>query len=148
MLFKVLLWLTDYGARHVYTTGHLARIRTIHFARWVLLDGGRTAFFASNYDGSHQAYMDDFINKVWWGLNIVFSNGLGYPRTRWLFLDGARNELRFKDTNRRHQIATQVWYKAYPGLTAVDLARNTRVRHAFQQAAMTDDEIRAWLKDL
>ena len=28
--------------------------------------------------------MDDFIDKVAWGLNIVFSNGFGYPRARWL----------------------------------------------------------------
>ena len=28
--------------------------------------------------------MDDFINKVGFGLNVVFSDGVGYPRTRWL----------------------------------------------------------------
>jgi hypothetical protein len=33
--------------------------------------------FASNYDGSLESYMDDFINKVAWGLNLVFSNGVG-----------------------------------------------------------------------
>ena len=92
--------------------------------------------------------MDDFINKVGWGLNVVFSNGFGYPRTNWLFCDGAKNELRFKDTNRRHQIATQTWYKAYPGLTAFDLARNTRVREGIERRAMSDDEIRTWLRDL
>ena len=104
--------------------------------------------FLSNYDGSHQAYMDDFINKVGWGLNIVFSNGLGYPRTRWMIKDGAKNELRFKDTNRRHQIPTQVWYKAYPGLTAFDLARNTRIREGLRRQRMSDDAIRAWLREL
>jgi hypothetical protein len=92
--------------------------------------------------------MDDFINKVGWGLNIIFGNGLGYPRTRWMVLDGAKNELRFKDTNRRHQIPTQVWYKAYPGLTAFDLARNTRIRKGLERRFMTRRHIRAWLRDL
>ena len=148
VLFAVILWLTNYGARHVYNRGHLARIQTIHFARWVFLDGKRRAFFASNYDGSHQAYMDDFINKVGWGLNIVFSNGFGYPRTNWLIKDGAKNELRFKDANRRHQIPTQTWYKAYPGLTAFDLARNMRIRTGLQRRWMTKKRIRAWLREL
>ena len=147
-LLVAVLWLTDYGARHVYNRGFLARIQTIHFARWVFFDNKRRVLFASNYDGSHQAYMEDFINKVGWGLNIVFSNGFGYPRTNWLIRDGAKNELRFKDTNRRHQIPTQVWYKAYPGLTAFDLARNTRVREGLERRWMSDAQIRTWLRDL
>ena len=39
VLFPVILWLIDYFARHVFGRGHLGRIRTIHFARWVFLDG-------------------------------------------------------------------------------------------------------------
>jgi hypothetical protein len=92
--------------------------------------------------------MDDFINKTGWGLNIIFSCGVAYPRTRWLIKDGSKNEQRFKDTNRRHQIPTQVWYKAYPGLTAFDLARNTRVRKGLQRRWMFKSGIRAWLRDL
>ena len=82
-------------------------MKTIHFARWVFLDDGRRVFFASNYDGSLESYMDDFIDKIAWGLNIVFSNGVGYPRTRWLVLDGARDELAFKDYLRLHQVPTR-----------------------------------------
>ncbi len=147
-MFVVVLWLTNYGSRHIYNRGYLARIQTIHFARWVTIDGNTRAFFYSNYDGSHQAYMDDFINKVGWGLNIVFSHGFGYPRTNWLVMDGAADEQRFKDANRRHQIATQAWYNAYPGLTALDLARNTRVRKGLQRGWMRKAAIRTWLRDL
>ena len=50
--------------------------------------------------------------------------------------------------NRRHQIKTQCWYNAYPGLTAFDLARNTRVRTGLQRRWMTKRHIRAWLRDL
>ena len=148
VLFVIILWAIDYFARHVFGRGHLGRIRTIHFARWVFLDGRRRVFFASNYDGSHEAYMDDFINKVGWALNLAFTCGLGYPRTRWIIKDGADDELKFKYTQRRHQKPTETWYRAYPGLTVYDLERNARVREGFERRTMTDAEVRAWLRDL
>jgi hypothetical protein len=145
-LVTVLLALIDYACRHVFTRGHLARVQTIHFARWVFLDNKTRVLFTSNYDGSHQGYMDDFINKVAWGLNLVFSNGLGWPRTRWLILGGARIEPRFKHFQRRHQVPTQVWYKAYPGLTLVDLKRNHDIREGLERTQMSDAQAIAWLK--
>ncbi|MGR8929894.1 MAG: hypothetical protein ACU836_04570 [Gammaproteobacteria bacterium] len=148
LTFKFLMVLTDYTARHVYKRGFLTRIKTIHFARWVFLDGNRRAYFASNYDGSHESYMDDFINKAGWGLNITFSNAIGYPTTRWLVKEGAEREQQFKYTQRRHQLPSQVWYKAYPGLTAVELARNTRIRKGVEVRQKNDAEIRAWLSEI
>jgi hypothetical protein len=138
-------WLLDFAVRHLYTRGRLARVGTIHFARWVFLDGRRRLFFASNYDGSLDSYMDDFINKVAYGLNLVFSNGIGYPRTAWLVNGGAKLEQEFKYFLRRHQIPTQVWYKAYPALTAADLAANTMIREGLQRVSMRESEARAWL---
>ena len=122
-------------------------MQTIHFARWVLLERQEPAlFFASNYDGSLESYMDDFINKVAWGINVVFSNGVGFPRRDWLIKRGARNEGRLQaPTLRRHQLPTEVWYKAYPGLSVVDLERNTRIRKGVERRAATDREARAWL---
>ena len=109
------LWVIDYTTRHIFNRGRLARVSTIHFARWVFLDEKKRLFFASNYDGSLDSYMDDFINKVAFGLNLVFSNGIGYPTTNWLILDGAKNEQKFKYYIRRHQLPTEVWYRAHPG---------------------------------
>jgi hypothetical protein len=134
----------DYAARHVFNRGGLARVRTIHFARWVFLDDRKRAVFFSNYDGSLEAYMDDFINKVGFGLNVAFSGGIGYPRTRWLFLDGCNDERKFKEYLRRHQVPTQVWYKAYPGLTAVDLERNTRIRQGIDADSLSEQEATEW----
>jgi hypothetical protein len=121
-------------------------VRTIHFARWVFLDNQTRIMFSSNYDGSHEAYMDDFINKVAWGLNLVFSNGIGWPRTDWLIKRGARFEQRFKHYQRRHQIPSQVWYKAYPGLTLVDLVRNQRIREGLEKSWMSEPQAQAWLR--
>lgn len=145
-LTQFILYAIDYACRHVFGRGHLARVQTIHFARWVFLDGKSRVLFASNYDGSHESYMDDFINKVAWGLNLVFSNGFGWPRTDWLLMGGARHELRFKYYQRRHQLPTQVWYKAYPGLTLTDLERNRCIREGFEVHTMTDDQALAWLR--
>jgi hypothetical protein len=92
--------------------------------------------------------MDDFINKVGFGLNLAFGSGLGYPRVNWLIFGGSKEEQKFKYTLRRHQVPTQVWYRAYLGLTAYDLARNTRVRQGIEKRVMSDAEIRAWLSDL
>ncbi len=139
------LWLVSLSTRFVYVRGLLARVGTIHFARWVFMDDRRRLLFASNYDGSLDSYMDDFINKVAFGLNLVFSNGIGYPRTRFLVLDGASDEQAFKNYIRRHQFPTEVWYKAYPDLSAADLARNRRIREGFERRTMTETEARAWL---
>jgi hypothetical protein len=145
-LTALVLYLIDYGARHIYIRGRLARVHTIHAARWVFLDGGRRVFFGSNYDGSLESYMDDFINKVAFGLNLVFSNGVGYPTARWLVLDGARNEQRFKSYLRRHQLATEVWYNGHAGLTAHQLERNARLRRGLESTAPSSQQLADWCR--
>lgn len=135
----------NYAARHIVRRGRLGRIRTIHFARWVFLDGRKRMVFFSNYDGTVESYMDDFINKAGFGLNAVFSNGIGYPRTNWLIRDGCRDEQKYKDFLRRHTLPTQAWYKAYPGLTAVDLERNGRIRQGLESSSMNEQATREWL---
>jgi hypothetical protein len=145
-LVTVLLVLIDYTCRHIFTRGFLARVQTIHFAFWAFLDDKRRLVFTSNYDGGHEAYMDDFINKVAWGLNLAFSHGVGWPRTRWLVARGARIENKFKHYQRRHQLPTQVWYDAYPGLALVDLKRNQRIREGLESVNVTDAQAQAWLR--
>ena len=145
-LETVILLLTNYACRHIFTRGHLARVQTIHFARWVFLDNKSRVMFASSYDGGHEAYMDDFINKVAFGLNLTFSSGLGWPHTDWLLMRGARREQRFKYYQRRHQVPSQVWYKAYRGLTLTDLERNQRIREGLERAQMSDAQALAWLR--
>jgi hypothetical protein len=118
----------DLAARHLFIKGSLAGVTTIHFARWVFLDERRRVTFISSYDGSLESYMDDFIDKVAWGLNAVFSNGQDYPRTRFLVFDGARDEQAFKNYLRCHQLATQLSYSAYPELTCINIDNNAKIR--------------------
>jgi hypothetical protein len=135
----------NYAARHFVRRGRLGRIRTIHFARWVFLDGTERMIFCSNYDGSVESYMDDFINKTGFGLNAVFSNGIGYPTTNWLVRDGCGDERKYVEFLRRHTLPTQVWYKAYPGLTAIDLERNGRIRKGLEISSLSDQEATEWV---
>jgi len=143
----VILWIINWGARHLYPRARLARVNTIHFASWTFLDDKRRVYFASNYDGSREAYNDDFINKVAFGLNASFSNGLGYPRTDWLIVGGARHEQDFKRYLFHHQIPTQVWYKAFPGLSNYDMARNARIRSGFEKS-LSGDALRRWIAEI
>ena len=89
--------------------------------------------------------MDDFINKVAWGINLVFSAGVGFPRTRWLLIGGARYEQKYNTFLHRHQLPTAVWYMAYPGLSVADLNRNQRIRQGVDARTMGETEAREWL---
>jgi hypothetical protein len=141
---RAVLAFLGYASRHVYNRGRLGEMKTIHFARWALLDGHRRLLFASSYDGSLESYMDDFIDRSAAGLNAIFSNGQGYPLTRWLLLAGARYEQDFKHYLTSHQLPVPVWYSAYPELTAVNVENNARIR-AGLRGEMTPEQARRWL---
>ncbi|MDQ3809270.1 MAG: hypothetical protein M3336_03170 [Chloroflexota bacterium] len=143
----LVLWGTNFLTRHLFNRANLLGVKTIHFARWVFLDNKRRVIFASNYDGSLEAYMDDFIDKIAWGLNITFSNGRDYPRTNWLIKDGANDEQTFKRFNLTHQLVTPFWYAAYQGLTALNIDNNARIR-AGLYGDMDAAAARAWLRRL
>jgi hypothetical protein len=147
LTLQTVLGLVSYGVRHIYNHGRLTGIGTIHFARWVFIDDKRRMFFASNYDGSRESYMDDFIDKLARGLNAVGSNGLGYPRTRWLILGGARDAEAFKGFLRVHQLPTPIWYSAYPDLSAANIQNNARIR-AGLYGHMTPEQAQDWLRRL
>ena len=144
----VIWWVVNLATPILYPRGNLARVKTIHFARWVFLDGKRTGVFASNYDGSAESYMDDFVNKISFGLNLTYGQFISYPRTHFLLFSGAKREQEFKNAQRRHALPTEVWYKAYPGLSLFDIERNARIRQGLERNAMTDTEIRRWLSDI
>jgi hypothetical protein len=121
-------------------------VDTIHFAQWIVIDEGRRVLFFSNYDGSLVSYMDDFVNKVAWGLNAVFSNGNHYPDTRWLILDGAHDEQQFKAFLHKHQVPTQAWYSAHKRYTAINLSNNTEIRRGLFASGQRDAA--SWLARL
>jgi hypothetical protein len=146
-------WTLALGLRYIgalarlrYDQGKLGGIPSIHFARWMHLEGGRLLFF-SNYDGSWEAYLGDFIDQEAKGLTIVWSNTVGFPPTRGLWNLGATDEQAFKRWTRRRQLPTQVWWSATRDATvgnvrkAIDLCDRLAVD-------MNEQEARAWLESV
>jgi len=88
------LWLVNVVAR-TQDKGKLTGIPSIHYAHWSLIDNGRRLLFLSNFDGSWENYLDDFIDKSHYGLTGIWSNTASFPGAHLLFLKGAtgRNTL-------------------------------------------------------
>lgn len=123
--------------------GHLGEIGTIHFARWVTIPGTRDVLFLSNYGGSWESYLEDFITKAHEGLTAAWSNSIGFPRTRNLFQDGATDGERFKRFARESMHYTPFWYSAYPTLTTDNIRANASIRRGL--AARTESAATEWL---
>ena len=132
------------AATRAFEPGRLSDIGSIHYARWVLLPGTDKLLFFSNYGGSWESYLEDFITKAHAGLTGVWSNTIGFPRTRNLFQDGATNGALFKLWAREQQIPTPFWYSAYPELTTFHIRRNAAIRAAIA-GARTEPEAAAFL---
>jgi deferrochelatase/peroxidase EfeB len=128
----------------LYKPGYLGPIGTIHFARWVTPPGTRDLIFLSNYGGSWEAYLEDFITLAHAGLTGVWSNTVGFPRTRNLITGGASDGERFKRYARQSMLPTRFWYSAYPDLITDMIRANAAIRRGLS-GAMTEDDAAAWL---
>ncbi|MBK8814541.1 MAG: hypothetical protein IPN42_03080 [Methylococcaceae bacterium] len=154
------------------TEGNLSGIVTIHFARWVILPGKQPnertrLLFFSNYDGSWENYLGEFIDHAAVGLTAVWSNTesneraygrpAGFPNTRLLgavfdenkkwtsiFPAGARDEQRFKTFARNSQRPESIWYCAYPDLSIKNVGNNLKIH----EGLFGDTDVSAWLNRL
>ncbi len=135
---------------HFSYVGQLGGIPTIHFAKWLLIDSGTRLLFFSNYDGSWESYLGDFIDQAAEGLNVAWSCTREYPETRLLALDGAKDEETFKSWGRDCQMPTQVFYSAYPDLTIQAVNNNTWIRHRLhsEAGAAGVEPLDAWFRRL
>lgn len=111
-----------------FVKGQLMGIPTIHFARWVLFDNNKRVLFFSNFDGSWQQYLGDFIDQSGWGLTGIFSNTKVFPKTKFLLTGGAYDEEHFLAWSRNSELPTQIWYSAYPSLSIKNVNNNSRIR--------------------
>lgn len=141
---RLSFWLIAQLAARFYRPGFLISIGTIHFARWVMVPKTGDLLFLSNYDGSWESYLEDFITKAHTGLTGVWSNTIGFPKASNLFLQGATDGDRFKRWARRQQVPTSFWYSAYRDLTTANIRTNATIRQGLG-AVMTEDEARRWL---
>jgi hypothetical protein len=152
------LWLVlnaiDVVARVYAVRGDLGGITAIHFARWVILRDRRTGcprrhrlLFFSNYDGSWESYLGEFIDRAAYGLTAVWSNTRGFPATAHLVGAGARDEESFKQWTREHQIATQVWWTGAADATVQNIRDDIWIRRRLDRG-LSDAELVSWLRKL
>jgi hypothetical protein len=140
---RITLWVVDQVRRRLCFEGNLHGISSIHFARWVIHDGDTLVFF-TNYDGSWEAYLGDFIDKAHIYLTAVWTNTRWFPRTRFLVFDGASQAVTFKRWARTFQRVNPIWYSAYPDVTVENVLRNAQIR-AGASGDVSDDETKRWL---
>lgn len=124
--------------------GHLGDIGTIHFARWITIPGTRDFVFLSNYGGSWESYFEDFITKEHEGLTSVWSNAVGFPRSKNLMQLGATDGERFKRYARQSMTRTPFWYSAYPKLSTANIRANHQIRRGIAEARGEADAVE-WL---
>ena len=138
------------AVRLVANRGKLGGITSVHFGRWVLTSEDRTVVFLSNFDGSWESYLNDFIDLAAPGLNAVWANTdnrIGYPPTMLLIFGGASDGDRFKAYARFSQVRSRVWYSAYPDLTVANIGNNIEIREKLF-ADLDDQDTETWLRRL
>ena len=149
---KVVLAAVNFVARFNATRGNLSGIVTIHFARWVIIDGGRDGLkrlvFFSNYDGSWENYLGEFIDHASTGLTGIWSNSQlgpdnGFPKAKWLVQEGSRDEQKFKTYVRNSQRLEAIWFSAYTDLSVKNIHNNLAIRDQLNRKI---EEICEWLR--
>ncbi|HYI41946.1 MAG TPA: hypothetical protein VE053_16680 [Allosphingosinicella sp.] len=141
---RTAFWSGRINVSRIYPPGFLGTIGTIHAARWVTIPGTRQLVFFSNYGGSWESYLEDFITEAHEGLTAVWSNSIGFPKARNLFQQGATDGERFKRFARASMRPTRFWYSAYPDLNTDQIRRNADLRRGLA-AALSNDEALQWL---
>jgi hypothetical protein len=116
----------------------LRQIGTLHDARHVIFDNDTRHMFASVFDGSWDAYIDDFAKtEVGDRFDKVFSHTEGFPGVK---------DPGVKDWFVSHQEPARVFVSSYPELTVQQVWKDQRVSEAFQEVLDTP-EFRAALEN-
>jgi hypothetical protein len=103
------------------TPGALLGISTIHFARWVIIDGGKNLLFESNYDGNWEQYIGDFVDKASGGMDAIWGSYPAYP------VRGAKDLQAFKQVIMDNQVRALVFYSAYPGSSVRNVLNDLKI---------------------
>jgi hypothetical protein len=120
---RAVLDLIELYARRLTEQGSLVGISTIHTVRWALIDGGERLLFASNYDGTWEAYIDEFAELILSGLDALWEGSYGFPEL------GAKDLAALKHFLRCHQVPANVFYSAYPAATVPNISDALRMEN-------------------
>jgi hypothetical protein len=138
---EAVMALIDGYSRHLAPPGSLMGISTIHFVRWLVIDEGRRLVMLSDYDGSWEAYIDEFAEMILSGLDAIWGTALGYPP------EGARDLAAFKRFLRCHQVPAAVLYSGYPESTLLNVKRDLPLEAAVSEG-LRARSTRGWERHL
>jgi hypothetical protein len=99
-------------------------IASIHEARFVVFDDGTRLLFATSFDGSWDAYMDDFAMSSLAGFDAIFRHTVGY--------EGLPDVAAVKAFVLGAQVTADGYARNYPG-SVKEIRKALRVNEAFQQ---------------
>ncbi|MBI3160845.1 MAG: hypothetical protein HYZ26_14695 [Chloroflexi bacterium] len=122
--------------------GTLAGVSTVHFGRWMMIDGGRSLLFVSNYDGAWESYIGEVASeRVGKGLDLIWGCCRGYPAA------GAGDIQAFKQVIIDHQARAEVFYSAYPDRSAKNILAAIRSAETLE-ALLEDERVAGFLREL
>ncbi len=139
------LWAIRIIITFFYRPGFVINMGTIHYARWWRVPGTNKTAFYSNFNGSWESYLEDFITRARWGQTAVWSNWKGFPETKFLINEGAGQGDNFKRWVRTVQQIVPFWYSRFPALTT-DQIRNNALIHTGVARAKSNSEAEEWLR--
>lgn len=128
-----------------FRPGFVINMGTIHYARWWRLPGTDKVCFYSNFDGSWESYLEDFITRARQGQTAAWSNWEGFPRTRFMIGLGAENGDAFKRWVRIQQQLVPFWYSRFPDLSSEQIRTNALI-HTGASLARTATESEEWMR--
>jgi len=124
----------------------VSHIATIHFARWQILlpahylhysgeavrlagkkldDYPSWLLFTSNFDGDLKTYLNEFSGLISEDVDRIWNNCEGYPE------EGCKNFDAYWAYAKKHQITTQAFFNAYPGLSVPRIRELALFRERF-----------------
>ena len=140
---RLAFWIIGMMAARVFPPGVLGGISTIHAARWITIPGTRKLVFFSNYGGSWESYLEDFITKAHEGLTSVWSNRSASREATTCSWDGATDGERFKRYARHSMVPTRFCTAPIPAILPT---RSAATRYPARVLAARDhDEAAQWL---
>lgn len=131
--------LAAYVITYGWPEGNFSDVYTLHSFHWAVFDNGKRLLFISNFDGSPQNYLGDFLDKLSWGLNTFYCNCVGYP------IGGMVEVEPFYEWIRDHQAAPQVYYSAYPEDTVLNILANQQISRGLAEI-INGDDAKEWLR--
>src|SRR5450432_1198734 len=93
-----------------------SEITTLHFSRFVMIEGGQRLLFSTDYDGTYEDHIAEILRVAPQAVSMIFSKCEGCPTSSG---DAFRRE--FTEYLRQHSLPTQTFYVAYRDQSVKDV---------------------------